>query len=279
VGAFFLGHFARVDERVQAIVSGSARAAVAQERARLGLDRPLRAQLAEWITDLAHFDLGQSALYGRPVKELLGERGVNSAELAAAALGLATFLGLPLGVLTGAHPRGLVSMIVTPISVALVSCPPIIGSLALSLLAVRTGWFSLAPGNLAVPAFALGLPFAAMLERLQSRAMVDSLATPDLVAAAARGVPPYRLLWVHAARQSLRPVLGVFGILIGALFGGSLAVEYITAWPGLGRLMYDALSNRDLFLVAGCALLGAVFLACGNLVADVLRAIVDPRVR
>jgi peptide/nickel transport system permease protein len=268
-----------VDERVQAIVSGSARAAVAQERARLGLDRPLRAQLAEWITDLTHFDLGQSALYGRPVKELLGERGVNSAELAAAALGLATFLGLPLGVLTGAHPRGLVSMIVTPISVALVSCPPIIGSLALSLLAVRTGWFSLAPGNLAVPAFALGLPFAAMLERLQSRAMVDSLATPDLVAAAARGVPPYRLLWVHAARQSLRPVLGVFGILIGALFGGSLAVEYITAWPGLGRLMYDALSNRDLFLVAGCALLGAVFLACGNLVADVLRAIVDPRVR
>jgi peptide/nickel transport system permease protein len=74
-------------------------------------------------------------------------------------------------------------------------------------------------------------------------------------------------------------VLGVFGIVIGALFSGSLAVEYVTAWPGLGRLMYDALTSRDLFLVAGCALAGAMILAAGNFVADVIRAAVDPRVR
>ncbi len=275
-GTFLLGHFAPGDATTDAFLAGAGRAAVVQQRARLGLDRPLRAQLGEWIEDLAHFDLGTSSAYGRPVSTLVSERAVNSAELASAALGLATLLGLPLGLLTGARPRGLIATIVAPISIALVSCPPIVGALALSLLAAR---LSVAPGSLAVPAFALGLPFAAMLERLQARATADSLAAPDLLAAAARGVPPHRLLWVHAGRQSLQPVLGVFGIVIGALFGGSLAVEYITAWPGLGRLMYDALANRDLFLVAGCALVGAVFLASGNLIADLLRAVIDPRVR
>jgi len=130
-----------------------------------------------------------------------------------------------------------------------------------------------------LPALALSLPLAAMLERLQAQATLEALSAPDLVAAAARGLPPARLVWIHAARQSLRPVLGVYGIVIGSLFSGSLAVEFVTAWPGLGRLMYDALVGRDLFLVAGCALAGAIFLAVGNLIADLVRSLVDPRVR
>ena len=101
----------------------------------------------------------------------------------------------------------------------------------------------------------------------------------DLSAATARGIPPSRLVWVHAARQALRPVLGIYGIVIGSLFSGSLAVEVVTSWPGLGRLTYDALVSRDLFLLAGCALAGASFIAIGNLIADLLRALVDPRVR
>jgi peptide/nickel transport system permease protein len=105
------------------------------------------------------------------------------------------------------------------------------------------------------------------------------MAAPDLVAAVARGLSPARIVWIHAARQSLRPVLGVYGVIIGTLLSGSLAVEVITNWPGLGRLMYEALRGRDLFLVAGCALVGAIGLALGNLVADVTRAIADPRVR
>jgi peptide/nickel transport system permease protein len=83
---------------------------------------------------------------------------------------------------------------------------------------------------------------------------------------------------VHAARQALRPVLGVYGIVIGSLFSGSLAVEVITSWPGLGQLTYEALVSRDLYLLAGCVLAGALFIAVGNLLADVLRAVVDPRV-
>ena len=278
-GAFVLGHFVPGDATTELVLARAGADAVAQQRARLGLDRPLAEQFGAWVAGLVRLDLGTSATYGRPVSQLVAERAVNSARLGAVALAIALVLGLPLGVLTGASPRSLIAMVVTPISIALVSCPPLVGALALLLLAVHTRWLPVTPGSLAVPALALGLPFAAMLERLQSRATADTLNAPSIVAAAARGVPPRRLLWLHAARQSLRPVLGVFGIVIGALFSGSLAVEYVTAWPGLGRLMYDALTSRDLFLVAGCALAGAMILAAGNFVADLIRAALDPRVR
>jgi peptide/nickel transport system permease protein len=84
---------------------------------------------------------------------------------------------------------------------------------------------------------------------------------------------------VHAGRQALRPVLGIYGIVMATLFSGSIAVETITSWPGLGRLMLEALLGRDLFLVAGCALAGAMLIVAGNLVADLLRAAADPRMR
>jgi peptide/nickel transport system permease protein len=143
---------------------------------------------------------------------------------------------------------------------------------------VTTELLSVSPGSYAVPTLALALPLAAGLERLQSQATAEAMTAPDLAAAAARGVPPARLVWVHAARQSLRPVLGVYGIVVGSLFSGSLAVEVVTSWPGLGRLTYEALVSRDLYLLAGCALAGATFIALGNLAADLLRALADPRV-
>ena len=130
-----------------------------------------------------------------------------------------------------------------------------------------------------LPALALALPLAASLERLQSQAVREAMEAPDLIAASARGLPRWRLIWVHAARQSLRPLLGVFGIVIGSLFSGSFIVEVVTAWPGLGRLTYDALRERDLYLVAGCALAGAVCLSAGQMAADALRGLADPRVR
>jgi peptide/nickel transport system permease protein len=276
---FVLTHFASGDATTEMRLGGADRASIAHERARLGLEAPIYAQLARWASGLARLDLGTSSAFRRPVADLLAERAARTAELAAIALGLATLVGLPLGVMTGSRPRSVLTHVVTVLSIALVSCPPIVGALGLSLLAVATGWLSVAPGRVALPALALALPLAAMLERLQAQATLEALSAPDLVAAAARGLPPARLVWIHAARQSLRPVLGVYGIVIGSLFSGSLAVEFVTAWPGLGRLMYDALVGRDLFLVAGCALAGAIFLAVGNLIADLVRSLVDPRVR
>jgi ABC-type dipeptide/oligopeptide/nickel transport system permease component len=195
------------------------------------------------------------------------------------ALLFATLLGIPLGIFTGSRPDSWSARVVSVFSLTALACPPLVAVLALLFLAVSTGWISASPRNLLIPTLALGLPIAAMIERLQSQATRDALEAPDLQAAAARGIPPARLIWMHAARQSLRPVLGVYGIVIGGVFSGSLAVEFATGWPGLGRLMYDAVHAGDVKLVAGCVFAGAVCLAVGNLIADGLRAWVDPRVR
>jgi peptide/nickel transport system permease protein len=277
--ALLLVRLAPGDATAELALSGADQATIDEARARLGLDRPVLSQLGAWVTGMARLDLGRSSLYNRPVADLVIERAQHTAALAAVVLVVATAIGLPLGVLTGARPRGVLATIVSPLSIALVACPPLVGALGLLLLAVSTGWLSTASGSWAVPTLALALPLAATLERLQAQATAESLAALDITAAAARGVPSRRLLWIHAARQSLRPVLGVYGIVIGTLFSGSLAVEAITGWPGIGRLMSDALVGRDLFLTAGCALAGGVLIALGNVVADVARALVDPRIR
>lgn len=278
-GTIVVGHFAPGDATSDLLISRVGAESIAATRARYGLDRPLSAQLASWLEGLPHFDLGESIRYRQPIGPLVVDRALNTARLAAVALAIALGLGIPIGILTGARPRGVLARIVAPVSIALVACPPIVGALGLLLLAVSTGWLSTSSGHVALPALALALPLAATIERLQSRATADALAAPDIAAAVARGVPASRILWVHAARQSLRPLLGIFGVMLGTLFSGSLAVEVITAWPGLGRLTYDAITSRDLLLGAGCAFVGAALIAAGNLIADGLRLMVDPRAR
>lgn len=277
--ALVLARLAPGDATSALVLSGADPASIEAARARLGLDRPVHVQLGRWLTGLSALDLGESSRFNQPVSGLLAGRMSQTALLASLALLLATVLGLGAGVLTGARPEGWLARVVTPVSIALVACPPLIATFGLLLLAVTTGWLSVAPGSLGVPTLALALPLAAGLERLQSQATQETMASPDLMAAVARGVTPARLIWVHAARQALRPVLGVYGIVIGSLFSGSLAVEVVTSWPGLGRLTYEALVARDLYLLAGCVLAGAMFIAVGNVLADILRAVVDPRVR
>jgi peptide/nickel transport system permease protein len=276
---FVLARAAPGDPTAELALAGADASVIAAERARRGLDRSLPEHLLSWAASAARFDLGMSSRFDRPVGGLVLERAGNTAVLAAVALTLATIVGLPLGLLTGARPSGWLARLVTPVSIALVACPPIVAALALLLLASSRGWVSASSDSLMLPALALALPLAATIERLQSQATTDTMGSLDLVAAAARGVPPRRLVWIHAARQALRPVLGIYGLLIGGLFSGSLAVEWVTSWPGLGRLTYDALVSRDLLLVSGCALAGAVLIAVGNVAADLIRAAADPRVR
>jgi peptide/nickel transport system permease protein len=180
----------------------------------------------------------------------------------------------------------------------LLSTPPLIASLVLVLVAARTGWLPVggmasAQGTSAtwagwavemarhvpLPALALALPLSAVIERLQSHAFREAAGSPCVQAARARGASVARAELTHGWPLSLSTVLGIYGVLVGALFSGSFVVEVVTAWPGLGRLMYDALRARDLYLVAGCAAAGAVSLSVGTLLADLVRAAVDPRVR
>jgi peptide/nickel transport system permease protein len=261
----------------------------------LGLNRSLSEQYFSWLSGVARFDFGTSLLYSRPVSTLVGERALNTAVLATFALLLATVIGIPLGIYSGTH-AGTGSTIVRMLSTLGISIPPLIGSLVLVFIAARTGWLPVGGmtsaggvelswaqwlGDLArhlpVPALALAIPLAATLERLQSEAIASTSRERFVAASRARGLDRHRSILRHAWPASLRPVLGLYGLMIGTLFSGSFIVEVVTSWPGLGRLMLDALRARDLFLVAGCAATGAVFLAAGTLIADLLLAYTDPR--
>jgi len=274
---------------------GASQDTIARARARYGLDKSIGAQYRDWLVRAAQFDFGRSLAYDRPVRDLIPESAANTAVLALTALILATLIGVPLGVITGSRPDGFVTTCIRFASIVLLSMPPLLTSLFLIFVAARTGWLPIAgmrsvvvpPSgafldlvhHLIVPAAAIGLPLAAMLERLQSQAMSDVVGEPFVLATLARGVPRSRVVWCGALKAALRPVAAVYGLIVGTLLSGSFAVEVITAWPGLGKLMLDALRARDVYLVAGCAGAGAVFLAFGTLLSDVALALVDPRAR
>jgi len=274
------------------------RAEIAAARARFDLDRPALEQWGVWAARALKFDFGESLLYSRPVAPLVARAAANSAVLGVVTLLVATLLGVSLGIFTAARSRGVATAIVRALSVALLSLPPLITSLLLVFLAARTGWFPLgsmtssaasAPSwgvwaadvasHLPLPVLALALPLAATFERLQSQALGETLHLPFVLAASARGVSARAAILRHAWPASLRAICAVYGIVIGAVLSGSFVVEYVTAWPGLGQMMYVALKARDIYLVTGCAAMGATLLAAGTLIGDLLLAAVDPRVR
>lgn len=259
---------------------GSDPAVVAAERHRLGLDLPPAQQYSRWLARVLTLDFGISLQTERPVAPLVRERAANTAKLAIVALLLATLAGIPCGIFTGSR-RGVATRLLRAASLLLLSVPPLITSLVLLTIAAATGWLPVSgmggPSYFVVPTLALALPVAATLERLQSQSIAEVLRRPAAIAARARGISASRVVWHHAWRQSLGPVLAVYGVIVGSLFSGSFAVEIVTSWPGLGALMRDALLARDTNVVAGCAAAGAAFLALSVLAADVAHALLDPR--
>lgn len=266
----------------------------AVERQRLGLDRPFLVQYSTWLARLAVLDLGESLRFRRPVLTLLTERAGHTVLLGCAALMLALAIGIPSGIRTASAPRHWTSRAIRAASLLAVSIPPLVTSLLVLIVAARsdllpsggfsapvdaTSWHALIAmvRLLPLPAIALALPIAATVERLQSSTMLEALQHPSVVAARARGISARRVVWLHAWRLALRPVIAVFGIIAGSVLSGSFIVEIVLSWPGLGDLMYEALVSRDLYLAAGCAAAGAVFLAAALTMADVALFAADPR--
>lgn len=265
-------------------------------RRRLGLDQPLAIQYGQWLWGALRLEFGLSSLYARPVTDLVRERMVNTAILATAALILAGVMGVALGFYTATHRGTALARLARATSVLFLSTPPLISSLVLVLVAARTGWLPIGgmssaataswwerfidlAWHLPVPALALALPLAATLERVQAESLGAMLLQPFVDASRARGVTSRDAVRRHAWPVSLGPLLALYGLMVGTLFSGSFVVEVVTAWPGLGRLMVDALRARDLFLVAGTAAAGAACLAIGTLMGDIVHAAIDPRVR
>ncbi len=281
---FALIHLIPGDPVEMMLGEGAQPADVEALRAELGLDRPLLEQYAGFIAGLARGDLGTSLHFDEPVAALIARHYPATALLAFAALAAALAIALPLGMLAAYFRDGWIDRLARLFSLAGVSIPNfwlgpmvmLLFSIHLDLLPVsgRSGWRSLI-----LPAATLGLALSALLTRMVRSAVGGELGRPYLVTARAKGISRTRVALLHALKNALIPVVTVVGLQFGALLTGAILTETIFSWPGLGRLLIQAIRLRDYPLVQGCVLLIAVTYVVVNLATDLLYAWLDPRIR
>jgi ABC-type dipeptide/oligopeptide/nickel transport system permease component len=269
----------------QAMLGETASASdVAELRAALGLDRPLLVQYGHYMAGLAVGDLGTSFRFRTPVTAEIAQRLGPTAELAAAAIAVAIVVAIPLG-MVGALFRGRATdQAATILALAGVSMPNFwLGPLMALLFSVTLGWLPVSGrgtwAHLVLPAVTLGAALAAILARMTRASLIDELREPYVLAARARGLSRRRAVVVHALANSLIPVVTILGLQLGAVLTGTIITETIFAWPGVGRLLIQAIGFRDYPLVQGCILFVAVTYVGMNLLVDLAYGILDPRIR
>jgi peptide/nickel transport system permease protein len=281
---FLLVHLIPGDPVEMMLGEGAQPADVAALRAELGLDRPLLVQYSGFLAGLARLDLGESLHFDRPVGALLAESFPATAELALAAMAAALLVSLPLGIVAAYRKGTWIDRGARFFSLAGVSMPNFwLGPLAILAFSIHLGLFPVSGRSgwrsLVLPAATLGLALAALLTRMIRSALAEELGKPYLVTARAKGIGRLRLIGVHALRNALVPVVTVVGLQFGALLTGAILTETIFGWPGLGRLLIQAIRLRDYPLVQGCVLLISVTYVLVNLLTDLLYAWIDPRIR
>lgn len=264
--------------------SGATPEEVAERRTELGLDDSLWYQYTRYLADLCGGDLGRSWLHGRPVRRMILEQLPATAELAFAATAVGVLMGLALGILAAVRRSTWVDTAVTAVAVLGLSTPTYwTGLLAILLFSLRLRWFpSTGEGGLrylVLPALVLGFALAGSIARLVRAQVVEVIDAPFVVAARSRGVPAGRLLFVHVLRAALGPALAVTALQFGFLLSGAVITESVFARRGLGQLAVDAILWQDLPVVRGVVLVGAVAYVLANLLADLIQAWLDPRVR
>jgi peptide/nickel transport system permease protein len=251
-------------------------------RHELGLDRPLLVQYARFLAHAARGDLGRSIAFRAPVARVIADRYPATLELAAAALMVALAIGLPLGMAAAVRPGSATDRLARVASLAGVCLPSFwLGPLLILLFAMWLGWLPVSGrggiAHLVLPAMTLGLGMAGILVRLTRASMLTALAEDWMRTARAGGASEWRVVLVHALRNALPPVVTVVGLQAGALLAGTVITETIFAWPGLGRLVVQAIDARDYPLVEGCVLvIGATYVAI-NTAADLFHRALDPR--
>ncbi len=267
-------------------------------RARYGLDKPLAVRYGRWMAALVRGDFGYSIAYNSPVAPLLWARAKNTLLLTGTATFLIWLIAVPLGVLTAASRGTWLDKVVAVGSSFLISIPEIVIAIALLALAVRTrivpvggmrsldfhdlstwGQFQDVIQRMALPTLVLVSASIAVVERHVRASVLEVLQAPYIQAARGLGISRTRLLFRHVLPVAANPAISLFGFSLAGLLSGSLLVEAVTGWPGLGPLILDATLSRDLYLVIGGVMLSAVFMVAGNLVADLLLLASDPRIR
>jgi peptide/nickel transport system permease protein len=257
---------------------------VVRLRRQLGFDQPLYIQYWEFVTGLLRGDLGISTRSRMPVISLIGEHWSKSILLVTSALGWATVASLVLGVWSAARRDGYVDRLASGVAVLGQSVPTFwLGIVLIQLFSVRLEWLpSSGYGTLAhlvLPSFTVGLVAVAGITRLLRSSMLDVLDAEFIKKARIMGVPDRSVIWKHALRNALIPVIAFIGQYFGLLIAAGVVVETVFAWPGAGQLAYQAVLTRDYPLIQGVVLVMAAFVLLINLVVDILYAYVDPRIR
>ena len=272
--------------------------AIESMRHRFGLDRPWWVQYGLYLENLfLHFDFGESFSRHQPVFTVLREGLGNTLMLATAAAVVTWCLAIPLGVIAAVRQFTWVDKTLSVFSFIGLSIPEVLSGLLLLFLAARTGWLPVGGmrsldyeyldplgkawdllRHLVLPALVVGLiPLASRMRQMRAN-LLDVLRLDYVTTARAKGLDETRVVFKHALRNAINPLITLFGYTLGALVSGSFIAEIIFSWPGLGRITLDALLTKDQYLVMGSVLMAVAVLVAGNLVADLLLAIADPRI-
>lgn len=271
---------------------------LAAVRAQYGLDQPLLIQLFQYLWNVLQFDLGESFFWGRPVLELIQEKIFATILLAGTALAFAMTIGVLLGVFTARRPESMTSHGVTILSLVGYALPVFWTAIMfLVVFSAKLGWFPIGGiedvryeggffgelldliKHLVLPAFTLGIIYLAYYSRLARASMLEVLESDYIRTARAKGVDERSVVYRHALRNALIPVVTIAGLQFGALFSGAVLVETVFSWPGLGRLAFESILRRDTPMMLGLLIVSAAMVIVANLLTDLVYQWIDPRIR
>ncbi|MGE4239042.1 ABC transporter permease [Ramlibacter sp.] len=257
---------------------------IAEVRTRLGLDQPLVVQYLTYVGNLARGDFGQSFQYGAPVLELYLSRLPSSLYLAAVALAFSLLVGVPVGVLSAVKSGGLWDRFARIFAMLGLALPSFwLGLIFILVFSVYLRWLpssgSGSPLHIILPAVTLGWYFTAAHMRLTRSSMLDVMGSEYIKLARLKGLPEWLVIGKHALRNALIPLVTLAGINLVQMVNASVVVEAIFAWPGIGRLLFEGISQRDFPVVQGVVVLGGVMIVTVNLLVDILYAVIDPRIK
>ncbi|HWR17765.1 MAG TPA: nickel ABC transporter permease [Terriglobales bacterium] len=281
---FLLIHLVPGDPIQQMLGEGAAATDIEAARHAYGLDQPLSKQYINYWKGVVRGDLGQSIRFNQNVGKIIAERYPFTMRLTLASLLVAIVLSIPAGVRSARRRNRWDDRLLGFVSLLGLSFPNFaLGPVLILFFAIYLGWLPVSGSgtmaHLVLPAITMGGALAAILTRMVRTAMLEELSQDYIRTARAKGLPERTVVYKHALRNAMIPVLTVIGLQFGALLAGAIVTETIFSWPGIGRLTVQAISNRDYYLVQGCILaIGLTYIAV-NLLTDVLYSAVNPRIR
>lgn len=248
-------------------------------RANWGLDKPVPVQYFIWLKNAAKLDFGYSYISGKPVIEEISERLPNTLLLMSISFALILLISIPVGVISAVRKGSAFDNIFTIVSFVFMSIPSFWLALILMMIfSLRLGW--LPPfGNIVLPVATMVITGLAGITRYQRASMLEVLKQEYIKVARAKGLPERTVLYKHALRNALIPIVTLLGLSLPDLFGGAFIIETIFAWPGMGRLGVSAVFSRNYPVIMGIAVFTSVLIVLGSLLADIGYAMVDPRIR